>query len=227
MWCTMWDLPENLHGLRQIDPAGKEYMTADVTRKGNDMRSYSYNNDMEFLELVEEYVTNDYVRRCLLSCLEWYMVMYHKYKFRYQVISLLGLILPTFVIVLNDIQDFGGIHVLCKITISVISAVAAIANGLGSLYKWHEKSVGYRSCTEQIKCEAVYYMAEIGAYSDPGLRDSFFLKKIEDITAKENERWSRLELKNQEEISPTEEGAEGRKKVKKEKGGKEWQKRKE
>lgn len=185
------------------------------------MRSFSYNNDMEFLDMVDEYVTDDYVRRCLLGSLEWYMVMYHKYKFRYHVISLLGLILPTFVIVFNDIQDFEGMHVFCKVMISVISAVAAIANGLGSLYKWHEKSVGYRSCTEQIKCEAVYYMAEIGDYSDPELRDSNFLEKIEDIAAKENKSWSHLEMKKQEdEDSSIEDETE----EEKQKGGKIWEK---
>lgn len=191
------------------------------------MRSFSYNNDMEFLDMVDEYVTDDYVRRCLLGNLEWYMVMYHKYKFRYHVISLLGLILPTFVIVFNDIQDFEGMHVFCKVTISVISAVAAIANGLGSLYKWHEKSVGYRSCTEQIKCEAVYYMAEIGDYSDPELRDSNFLEKIEDIAAKENEGWSQLELKRQEDdIAPIEEEQEEGKRLKKKKEEKHGRKEK-
>lgn len=196
-------------------------MAADVTTKGNVMRSFSYNNDMEFLDMVDEYVTDDYVRRCLLGSLEWYMVMYHKYKFRYHVISLLGLILPTFVIVFNDIQDFEGMHVFCKVTISVISAVAAIANGLGSLYKWHEKSVGYRSCTEQIKCEAVYYMAEIGDYSDPELRDSNFLEKIEDIAAKENKSWSHLEMKKQEDEDSS---IEDEQEEEKQKGGKIWEK---
>ncbi len=216
MWCIMWGSPENLHGLRQIDPAGKEHIVSDATMKGNDMKSYSYNNDMEFLEMVDEYVTNDYVRRCLLGCLEWYMVMYHKYKFRYHVSSLLGLVLPPCVIVINGIQDFEGMYVFCKVAISVISAVAAIANGLGSLYKWHEKSVGYRSCIEQIKCEAVYYMAEIGDYDDPELRDSNFIEKIEDITVKENQGWSQLELKKQEEdVPPTEEEQEEKKPRKK------------
>lgn len=163
------------------------------------MKSYSYNNDMEFLEMVDEYVTSDYVKKCLLGYLEWYMVMYHKCKFRYHVISLLGLVLPTFVIVFNDIQDFEGMHVFCKVMISVISAIAAIANGLGSLYKWREKSVAYRGCAEQIKCEAVYYMAGIGDYSDSELRDSGFLEKLEDIAAKENESWSSLEMKKQED----------------------------
>lgn len=168
-------------------------------KKGNRMRNYSYKNDMEFLEMAEEYIASDYIRKCLFSSLEWYMVTYHKYRFRYHVISMISLILPTTVIVLNDIQDFQSMRVICKIAISIVSAVIAIASGLGSLYKWHEKSVIYRSCAEQIKCEAVYYMAEIGDYSKPDMRDKNFLEKIETLSLKENKDWSQRELKRQEE----------------------------
>ena len=42
-------------------------------------------------------------------------------------------------------------------------------------------------------------MAEIGDYSDPELRDGNFLEKIEDIAAKENKSWSKLEMKKQED----------------------------
>lgn len=61
-------------------------------------------------------------------------------------------------------------------------------------------------------------MAEIGDYSDPEVRNSNFLERIEDIAAKENEGWSQLELKKQEEdIPPIEEEQEEEKKMKKEK----------
>lgn len=163
------------------------------------MRSYSYKNDMEFLEVADQYIISDYIRKCLLSSLEWYMVMYHKYRFRYHVISVIGLVLPTLVIVLNDIQDFEGMRISCKVAISVVSAVVAVASGLGSLYKWHEKSVRYRNCAEQLKCETVYYMAGIGDYSEESMRDRNFLEKIEKIILKENKRWSELELQRQGE----------------------------
>lgn len=161
------------------------------------MRSYSYKNDMEFLEMADQYILSDYIRKCLFSSLGWYMVMYHKYRFRYHVISAIGLILPTFIIVLNDMQDFECMRISCKVAISIVSAVVAIASGLGSLYKWHEKSVRYRSCAEQLKCEAVYYMAEIGDYSEDCMRDRNFLAKIEKIVLKENKTWSQIELERQ------------------------------
>lgn len=179
-----------------ILPVSSGYVVPE--KRGNRMRSYSYKNDMEFLEMAEEYIVSDYIKKCLFSSLEWYMVTYHKYRFRYYVISMISLIFPTMVIVLNDIQDFQNLRVICKIAISIVSAIIAIASGLGSLYKWHEKSVVYRSCAEQIKCEAVYYMAEIGNYSEPDLRDKNFLEKLERILLKENKGWSQMELKKQQ-----------------------------
>lgn len=178
-------------------PASSGYPVPE--KRGNGMKSYSYKNDMEFLEVADQYIISDYIRKCLFSSLEWYMVMYHKYRFRYHVISVIGLVLPTLVIVLNDIQDFEGMRISCKVAISVVSAVVAVASGLGSLYKWHEKSVRYRNCAEQLKCETVYYMAGIGDYSEESMRDRNFLKKIEKITLKEKKRWSELELQRQGE----------------------------
>ncbi|MCM1245406.1 MAG: DUF4231 domain-containing protein [Roseburia sp.] len=164
------------------------------------MRSYSYKNDMEFLEMADGYIISDYIRKSLFNSLEWYMTMYHKYNFRYHVSSMIGLILPTFIIVLNDLQDFQSLGIMCKIAISVISALVAIANGLGSLYKWHEKSVGYRRCIEKIKCEVVYYIAEIGAYSNPEMRDRNFLEKMERILLNENKGWAQTELQKLEDV---------------------------
>lgn len=159
------------------------------------MKNYSFRNDMEFLQIVDEYISCEYVKQCLRNCLEGYVMAYHKYKKWYDIVSVIGIIFPTIIIVMNDIQDYGHIKEYCKVTISVLSAVVAIASGLGSLYKWHERSIRHRSCVERIKRETIYYIAGLGRYCEPEQKEQLFLQKIASIRLQENANWTMSELK--------------------------------
>ncbi len=114
---------------------------------------------------------------------------YHCYIGRYNIVSIISIVMPTAVILLNDMQDYSNMQVFCKVGISMASSIAAIANGVGSLYQWHDRAVEYRSCAEKIKSETVRYIAGLGEYEDVMEKDPLFLNYLETISLSENENW--------------------------------------
>lgn len=105
------------------------------------------------------------------------------------IVSIISIVMPTAVILLNDMQDYSNMQVFCKVGISMASSIAAIANGVGSLYQWHDRAVEYRSCAEKIKSETVRYIAGLGEYEDVMEKDPLFLNYLETISLSENENW--------------------------------------
>ena len=158
-------------------------------RKGN----YSFHNDMEFLALLSEHISNSYIKKRLKNRLEWYMVTYHSYKRKYDVVSIISIILPTVIILLNDMQDYGGFQMQCKLGISLASAIVTVTSGLNSLYQWHEYAVEYRNYAELLKAETICYIAGVKEYADETHKDELFVQKIEELSLKENTRWKTSE----------------------------------
>lgn len=160
--------------------------------------NYSFQNDMEFLFILSEYIANSYIRKRLKNRLEWYMVTYHSYKRKYDFISIISIILPTVIILLNDLQDYGNFQMQCKIGISLASAVVTVASGLNSLYQWHERSIEYRNYAEILKTEAICYIAGVKEYADEEQKDQIFIQRIEELSLKENSSWKASESNRKE-----------------------------
>lgn len=169
-----------------------------VQKKNKWKYNYSFQNDMEFLFILSEYISNSYVRKRLKNRLEWYMVTYHSYKRKYDFISIISIILPTVIILLNDLQDYGNFQMQCKIGISLASAIVTIASGLNSLYQWHERSIEYRNYAEILKTEAICYIAGVKEYADEEYKDQIFIQRIEELSLKENSNWKAAESSKKE-----------------------------
>lgn len=160
--------------------------------------NYSFQNDMEFLSILSDHISNSYVRKRLKNRLEWYMVTYHSYKRKYDFISIISIILPTLIILLNDLQDYGDFQMQCKLGISLASAIVTIASGLNSLYQWHERSIEYRNYAEILKTEAICYIAGVEEYADEEHKDQIFVQRIEELSLKENSGWKAAENSKKE-----------------------------
>lgn len=160
--------------------------------------NYSFQNDMEFLSILSEYISNSYVRKRLKNRLEWYMVTYHSYKRKYDFISIISIIVPTLIILLNDLQDYGEFQMQCKLGISLASAIVSIASGLNSLYQWHERAIEYRNYAEILKTEAICYIAGVKEYADEEKKDQIFVQRIEELSLKENSGWKAAESSKKE-----------------------------
>ena len=74
--------------------------------------------------------------------------------------------------------------------IGLLGMVIAISAGAGSLFKYHENWLEYRSTTEALKQERILYLAEVAPY-DTDTEDRFkvLVTRAENIMSNEKSNW--------------------------------------
>jgi hypothetical protein len=72
--------------------------------------------------------------------------------------------------------------------IALLGMVIAISAGAGSLFKYHENWLEYRSTTEALKQEKVLYLTEVAPY-DTEDRFKVLVTRAENIMSNEKNNW--------------------------------------
>lgn len=154
---------------------------------------------------------SEYTLKRFCQSVIWYNKEAKKNKRRYFVFSTLTIILPTAVTFLNSFPDiFTNGYKIIKISVTAISAAAAIMSSMLSLFKFQHKWIQFRGTSEELQTELSLFISKSGAYSDESLkeqvdesedltedrltelRENQFLVSIEKIMIKEQTQWVNL-----------------------------------
>jgi hypothetical protein len=76
--------------------------------------------------------------------------------------------------------------------LAVLGVLTAIATGLSSLFKFHEKWTTYRITAESLRREKILFKTGCGPYDGNNRNLNFLVARIESILSGENEGWSNI-----------------------------------
>ena len=129
-------------------------------------------------------ITDAYLLMRFEQSVQWYMKKANRSKYGYFTLSIIGIVLPLSVPVLNY---FGNLSLF----VTIVSVLASLVTSLLSLLKLHEKWVSYRSVTETLQSELTLYTSKCGDYNDLSeeKRNQLFAEKIEALMGNEHIKW--------------------------------------
>ncbi len=140
-------------------------------------------------------IQNVYIRTRFYQSVCWYLKKAVFYKHLFTVISIVNIILPAIVALLNSLFDANEI---CKIVVTVLSLVTGVLGSVLSFSKAHDKWLSYRTVAEQLQEELSLLIKGYGRTTQEE-NEKRFLERIEVIMAKEHEYWISMnaDVKNQ------------------------------
>lgn len=79
--------------------------------------------------------------------------------------------------------------------IGILGVLIALAAAAGSLFKFHENWIQYRTTTEQLKHEKFLFLTGTRPYDD---QEKFgeFVQRVESLISKENSSWAQVAKKS-------------------------------
>lgn len=107
-------------------------------------------------------IKNDYIRKRFLQSLIWYIKKAKFFKRFFYFFSVLSIIIPIAVALLNQ---FVSLTDDSKIIVSILSSLTAVISSLLTLFKLQEKWIQYRCAAEALQSELSLLIAENGDYS--------------------------------------------------------------
>lgn len=119
-------------------------------------------------------------------------------KKRHFLFSVVKLAISLVITVASLLLGDGSIS---SIIIAILSAIAALIDGIMLLYKFSENWMMNRISSEKIKQEKMFYLTKTAAYQSLDTKTAFslFVQNIESIIMNSNERWESLYKKGGED----------------------------
>lgn len=142
--------------------------------------------EKESVRILYSDLGDDKLQSRVESCLNWYIEAASKYKFGFYLFSLISIIMPLFVTVLNNFCT-GTETASCFIrnAITVCSVLATLVASILTFFKLQEKWLLYRTTAEEIKRELSLYLA--GKTGDKDIENLMFT--IEEHMSQERKEW--------------------------------------
>jgi len=78
--------------------------------------------------------------------------------------------------------------------IGALGILIAVAAAAGSLFKFHENWIQYRTTAEQLKREKFLFLTGMSPYDDQD-RFSSLVQRVENLISKENSSWAQVAMK--------------------------------
>lgn len=79
--------------------------------------------------------------------------------------------------------------------IGILGVAIAISAAAGSVFKFHENWIQYRTTAEQLKHEKFLFLTGTSPYDDEG-KFAFLVQRVENLLSKENSTWAQVEKKS-------------------------------
>ena len=96
----------------------------------------------------------------------------------------------------NTSCDSGSFVLIKNTVIAILGAIIAIATGFGSLLKFQDNWIDYRTTAERLKQEKILYLTKTGSYDSQEDGFKLFVAKVEAILSSENTSWNQVMSKD-------------------------------
>ena len=141
-------------------------------------------------------IENEYLLKRFEQSVLWYAKKANHCKNWYYFLSVVGIILPLSIPLLNLFE-----HSAITLVITLVSVFTSFVTALLSLMKFHDKWINYRSVAETLQTELTLYISKCGDYSDDSSqqRDQLFAERIENHMGSAHVKWIGIVNKKPEE----------------------------
>lgn len=138
----------------------------------------------------EEIAPDEYVIMRFEQSVKWYIKKANKFKYFFYLFSIIGIVFPASIPIVNSFLRSN--HCESDFVITIISVSASISASFLTLFKAQEKWIHYRYVAETLQTEYSFYTTAVGEYEDSEKRLKRFLKKIESIMSDEHDQWLKM-----------------------------------
>lgn len=138
----------------------------------------------------DKFSPDEYVMMRFEQSVKWYIKKANRFKLIYFILSIMGIVFPASIPIVNGVLKCGNIP--CDTLITIISVCASISASFLTLFKAQEKWVHYRHVAEMLQAEYSYYSTNVGVYMDCEKKSQLFLVRIEAIMSDEHDKWMRM-----------------------------------
>lgn len=133
-------------------------------------------------------IQNEVLRNRIKVCLAWYIERAVRYKNYFCFFSVITIVLPSFITIINTVLMPEEQAALAINAITVCSVISSFSAAILTLFKFQEKWILYRSTAEEIKKELSLYQA--GRQKDKDIEK--LIIKLEQCMSKERSKWQLL-----------------------------------
>ena len=132
-------------------------------------------------------IADEYLLKRFEQSVLWYIKNANNCKIWYFALSIVGIVLPLSIPILNLFNDSSYV----KLLITLVSVFTSFVTALLSLLKSHDKWINYRSVAEALQTELTLYISKCGDYADSTQeeRNQFFAERIETLMGNEHIKW--------------------------------------
>ena len=144
-------------------------------------------------------IDDPYLEQRFKQSVEWYIRTAKQVKFIYFLLSIIGIVVPATIPIINNVLCYSE---KTRLIVNCLSFVTSASAALLSLIKAKEKWLHFRCVAELLQSELSLYAEGVGHYRDKSKRNQYFAERIEKIMANENKRW--LDIVNDNSNKKTE-----------------------
>lgn len=132
-------------------------------------------------------IEDEYLLKRFEQSVLWYIKNANNCKIWYFALSIVGIVLPLSIPILNLFNDSSYV----KLLITLVSVFTSFVTALLSLLKSHDKWINYRSVAEALQTELTLYISKCGDYVDSTQeeRNQLFAERIETLMGNEHIKW--------------------------------------
>ncbi len=129
---------------------------------------------------------------------KWYIRRANYHRKMYYLFSVLGIIFPGFIIIVNSANEYYDFP--NKLVVTILSVLTTIVMSILTLYKFHNKWIHYRFIAEILQSELSLYIGNVGKYDTvKEQKNKIFIMTIEDIIKNELSDWTKMVNKSSDE----------------------------
>lgn len=130
----------------------------------------------------------EYITERLEDQIDWYSRKSSSSQTKYKTLRLVEIISAAFIPFLSGMGDkvlYG------QWVVGSLGVVIALSAATGSLFKYHENWIQYRTTSEQLKHEKFLFATRSGPYEDP-TRFQILVQRVEALISKESASWAQV-----------------------------------
>jgi hypothetical protein len=131
---------------------------------------------------------SDYKNKRLEEQIKWHSKKARDNKKRFRMYEIITIFASAIIPIVN-VLNFADLQT--RIVSSILGAVVGIVAGLTQLEKYQENWIMYRTTSELLKKEKVYYENQVGEYSEPDelKRKKLLVERVESIVSSETTKY--------------------------------------
>ena len=139
-----------------------------------------------------------YIENRLEDQRKWHSNNAIRNKYRFYFFEVIVLVAGAFIPIINVFDIFSEIWL--RVASTGLAAIIVIAGGVSRLFKFQENWINYRTVSEALKRERIFYTNEVGEYGTKNeqTRNKLLVDRVENILSGSTSQYLSMHLEERE-----------------------------